>query len=301
MRSQRIRFFLPGLVLLALSACNFPARDQTLATPPEAAYTAAAQTIVAQLTQVASPEPEQSTGEPGLTPSLETFTPTLAQASPTGTPQASPTATPSPTTAITVTPSTAVNPAPRDIRQDLGNPDWQDTFESADNWSLYEDDHVRFRINNDRLIMVALNADGRDSWMLSWPNPTRFYLELTATTDSCTGLDRYGILFRSDAEVGYLFGLSCDGQYSLRSWDGDAFQTLLNWTPSEQAIAGSGQTNRLGVRLDGDDILLYINGVHQATVQDSAFDEDSFGVFVGSRNTQNFRVELSEIAYWELE
>lgn len=301
MRSQRIRLFLPGLVLLALSACNFPARDQTLATPPEAAYTAAAQTIVAQLTQVASPEPEQSTREPGLTPSPETITPTLPQASPTGTPQASPSATPSPTIAITVIPSTAVNPAPRDIRQDLGNPDWQDTFENADNWSLYEDDHVRFRINNDRLIMVALNADGRDSWMLSWPNPTRFYLELTATTDSCTGLDRYGILFRSDAEVGYLFGLSCDGQYSLRSWDGDAFQTLLNWTPSEQAIAGSGQTNRLGVRLDGDDILLYINGVHQATVQDSAFDEDSFGVFVGSRNTPNFRVELSEIAYWELE
>jgi hypothetical protein len=38
-----------------------------------------------------------------------------------------------------------------------------------------------------------------------------------------------------------------------------------------------------------------------AEVSDSTFDEGRIGLFVGSKNTENFKVYLDEVAYWVLE
>ncbi|HZD55283.1 MAG TPA: hypothetical protein VE136_01060 [Anaerolineales bacterium] len=292
------------LLIGLLSACSLPAPGATATQNVVPEYTAAAQTIIAQLTQAAgtmapsaeSPTqaPETITSEPGSeTPSseapTETPTPTESQES-TSTP--TPTATPTPTN------------LPSDPGAALGEPDFLDTFQNGDNWALYEDDHVRFRINDGTLRMVAFNPELWDGFVLSWPVIDDFYLEMTATTKTCSGRDNYGLVARAgnsdNGYAAYLFGISCDGRYSLRIWDGENFTRLVDWTESEHIEAGSDQTNRIGFMADGDILSLYANGSLLEKTQDDTFDEGKFGVFVGSANTSDFTVLDDEIAYWEL-
>lgn len=292
------------LIIVILSACSLPAPGATATQNVAPEYTAAAQTIIAQLTQAAgtmapsteSPTeaPETATGEvgsetPSSEPPTETPTPTESQ-EPTSTP--TPTDTPAPTS------------LPSDPSATLGEPDFLDTFQNGDNWALYEDDHVRFRINDGTLRMVAFNPDRWDGFVLSWPVISDFYLEMTATTKKCSGRDNYGLVARAgnsdNGYAAYLFGISCDGRYSLRIWDGESFTRLIDWTESEHIQAGSNQTNRMGFMADGETLSLYANGNLLEKTQDDAFDEGKFGVFVGSANTSDFTALDDEITYWEL-
>ena len=289
------------LVVLILSGCSLPAPGVTATQNVIPEYTAAAQTIIAQLTQAAvtgAPTSQGATVTPG-----ELATETTTETAPnTDTP--TPTETELPTATETPIDTPTPTSLPSDPRAALGEPDFQDTFQSGDNWSLYEDDHVRFRINDGSLRMVAFNPELWDGFMLSWPDINDFYLEMTATTKSCSGLDRYGLVSRAvktDAGyVAYLFGVSCDGRYSLRTWDGEGFTKLVDWTESEHLNTGSNQTNRIGIMMDGDNISLYANGNLIKEFQDDDYDQGKFGVFIGSANSENFTVQVDEIAYWEL-
>lgn len=284
-----------GLVLV-LCACNLPADLPEPGIPAEVVYTQAAETIVAQLTQIVLPP----------TPTSQLVQPTATAEIPQ--PGATQTDVPTSTPTITLTPEPSVTPeliatmtpASSDPRDLLGEPDWSDTFRNDSNWSEYEDENVRFRIGENRMLMAALQANFRDNWIISWPTLDDIYLELTATSDDCAGLDRYGLIFRTDAEEGYLFGVSCDGRYSLRAWDGTEFSELVDWTSSQAILSGANQTNRLGVRAVGEKITLFVNGARLADVEDTSFDEGSFGVFIGAAETEGFQVQASEVAYWTL-
>ena len=141
--------------------------------------------------------------------------------------------------------------------------------------------------------------------MLTWPELTNFYLEGTFTISNCAGRDRYGLMTRStvpsEAYIGYLFGVTCDGQYSLRTWDGEEFTQLISWTSSNLIEQGSGKTNRLGFWAKGNRLILFVNGKKLTEIQDNTHTDGKFGLFVGSVETDNFKVEVDEIAYWILE
>jgi Domain of Unknown Function (DUF1080) len=276
-------------MLIFLSACNMPSQGGESAPTREAVYTAAAETVIAQLTQVAQPA---ATEIDSLVP--ESTNPPQPSEAPL--PGLTATSIPAPTATLTPTVATA----PDDPKLSLGDPDWRDTFEDGDNWSLYEDEHVRFRVRDDVLVMIAFGAEDRDSWMLTVPEPENYYLEVTAAPQECNGLDRYGVIFRTDATEGYLFGFSCDGQFSLRQWDGENFNDLVDWTPSEAIQPGAGQTNRMGLMVDGDQFTLFANGEQLAEASDDTYLEGGFGLFVASDETEDFRVQVSEAAYWEL-
>jgi hypothetical protein len=306
-------FFILGAMLVA---CKLPAPGA--ATPDTAAaYTQAAQTIIAELTRVAPSATALVTPPvpPGETPGGES----PAEASPTAgatEPVATPTNADSPTpesTAAEPTPSPTQSPAATstpttpstDPKAGLGNPKFRDIFENDDNWSLYDNKRVSFEIDDDRLRMIALQADSSDWFMLSWPQLEDFYLEMTATPKDCSGRDRYGLVFRSvksdDAGYeGYMFGLTCDGQYSLRIWNGSKHIVLVNWTASQAIHKGPNQANRLGVLVKGKKISLYANGNLLTEISDDQYAEGRFGPFVGSVNTEDFTVNVSEIAYWDL-
>jgi hypothetical protein len=113
-------------------------------------------------------------------------------------------------------------------------------------------------------------------------------------------MSRYGVIFRTDADEGYLFGFTCDGQYSLRMWDGEQFTALIDWTYSPYILAGAGQINRMGLAVEGSEFSLYANGYYLDQVQDSTYDEGRFGLFVGSKDGESFVVAVDEIAYWIL-
>jgi hypothetical protein len=152
--------------------------------------------------------------------------------------------------------------------------------------------------------MTAFNPDYWDGWMLSWPEPVDLYLEAVASTQDCTGPDRYGLVIRSvkadDNYIGYLFGVTCDGRYSLRSWDGEEFTTILDWTASTHLNPGSDQTNRIGIKAEGENLALYANGQLLAEVEDSTHTEGKFGLFIGAAKTEDFTIEIDKIAYWSL-
>jgi hypothetical protein len=232
-------------------------------------------------------------------------------------PPATSTPTPTPVDTATTTPTAppgSDSPAATatatgdDPSLPLGGPDWRDIFTSSANWfsgaSSYEDDHVRFKIENGAMKMTAFEANFREGWVLSWPKPENFYLEATFKVLDCSGADRYGLFARAtnvdENPHGYLIGLTCDGKYSLRIFD-EEFSNVIGWTASNNIHQGSNQTHRLGFWADGTKLRIYVDGKKLVETNDSTFDSGPFGVFIGAAETENFTVEVEEIAYWTLE
>lgn len=185
----------------------------------------------------------------------------------------------------------------------LGAPDWTDKFDSSGNWYLLDTEDTRFEIKDGHMVMISLNAGGGEEWGLSnRPAMTDYYLEATFQTgDSCSGLDRYGVLVRApDPNRGYVYGFSCDGRYRIYKWDGENYAPIQEWKSSPHIKAGTNQTNRLGIWLQGNTIRLYANGKLLAEFTDSTFDEGRFGLFIGSTNTDDFIVYVEEVSYWIL-
>ena len=345
-RAARLISLLAAAALL-LPACNF--REGALTPTPggfsEPERTAAAQTIVAQLTKVSLPTVDETALAltPSATPAPATVTPTRAEpaqltltafafetsaaaaqatedaaaptaAAPTApatqpgggaaTPEAAPTGeaetTPDATATPGASPTASPTPVPGDPAAELGEPDWEDDFSTGGGWAFYTDEFASFQLADGGLRMTALQTGARNSWMLAVPRPPDYYLELTARTGECSGLDRYGVIFRSDANVGYLFAFSCDGQYSLRRWNGARALVLVDWTSSPALLSGPDQTNRLGLRVEGGTFTLYANGTRLDEVADASLSETGFGLFIGAENTDDFSVVVERAAYWEL-
>ena len=122
-------------------------------------------------------------------------------------------------------------------------------------------------------------------------------------TDDCAGSDHYGLMFRvpanANANKGYLFGLTCDGRYNLRRWDGQTMYFPINWTASDAIVVGEDAVNKLGVMARDSELALYINGQKVDEVTDNTYFEGSFGIFVGSVNTEGFTVWVDQVRYWE--
>ncbi len=287
-----------GLFLLAAlaSACNLPVSTPATDGTQVAVYTQAAETIIAQLTGAASGSPIVE-GTAAVSPGAASPT---AQPSATSAPTDTATPSPSPAPSLTPTPAVTNTPAPSDPKANLGDPAWRDEFKNSANWSLYDDDYVSFEIEDGKLLMWSFSDVSWDSWMITGRKPVDYYLEAIVTPFDCEGLDRYGVIFRSDASEGYLYGFSCDGQYSLRIWDGDKFTKLVDWTYSPNILAGSGQTNRLGICVEGAKFRLYANGYLLDEVTDDTFSKGRFGVFVGTGGNEGYHAEMDEIAYWNL-
>jgi hypothetical protein len=302
MKINTLCFFI--LMMLALSACQLPATGIPPATLlPETAYTEAVKTIVAGYTQTAQ-APLLTTADVIFTstPTLE-IVPTNTQVNiPTNTPLSAlfPTITPTPTLlAPTKTPSLSSS----DPRSGLGEPTFSDQFDSAKNWPIYSDDHVKITIEDGKMIMTARKPDFFNSWVLTWPKPVNFYLEATAISLACGGKDRFGLIFRvPDVSVseGYLFGFSCNGMYSIWYWDGQKETDLIDWKTSEFIQPGEGKTNRIGVRAEGDQLSLYANGKLITSLTDNRLNSGFFGTFVGSAQTENYTVQFDEITYWDI-
>lgn len=183
----------------------------------------------------------------------------------------------------------------------LGDPTWRDSFSSGASWFLVDTEDTYFEVKDGNLIMESINAGTIDEWGLSnRPAVEDFYLEITARTgDVCSGLDRYGVLIRApDASQGYVYGFSCNGRYRIYKWDGEVYTGLQEWKASPHILSGPNQTNRLGIWAEGDTFKLYANGKLLSEVSDDEYSEGRFGLFIGSTDTDHFKVYVEEAAYW---
>ena len=192
--------------------------------------------------------------------------------------------------------------------QDLGDPDWQDNFDAdLKRWYLPADNNIQFEIKDGQLVMTAFKPDG-DQWRLAeLPALSDFYIEMEAITgDACAKKDSYGFLLRSPkssgsvVDTGYVFGFSCDGNYRYYRMDSGNYVSLQNWKPTPFLKQGPNQTNKIGVRAEGDAFTIYVNGNEVDSFNDSTYPEGLFGLMIRSEQTDNFQVAVEQMAYWSL-
>jgi len=281
-------------VLAPLFCLTFLALSCTQAAPaPSPAPVDVATQVEATLQALVPPatilvEPPTTTPPPSATqvPPTETATPTV-------------TATPE----VSVTPTASATGASGDPRSQLGEPAWKDSFASGSNWTLGEDSFTRAKVEDGKLFFTGLST--MDGWRLTWPEIDDFYLETEINSGKCEGNDHFGLIFRVPdrhaADEGYLFGLTCDGRYWLRLWDGETMTTLIPLTASAAIRSGAQQNNRIGVRAEGSQLELFANGQALEAIEDETLtDEGGFGLFVGPRKSGSLTVSADEMAYWTL-
>lgn len=244
----------------------------------------------------------------GIPSEVPTETPTTGPTATVGIPTATATLTPipaTPTAGLTLVPS--FTPPPDDPRNDLGDADWTDTMENGANWPTGPDTYTSIDFKDNKLYLTGRTST--DGWRLaSAPKLNNFYLEMKVSTGTCSADDRYGFIFRVPVlhtpNQGYLFGITCDGKYSLREWDatiGDKGQMTnhVYWTSNSAIQTGSNKTNTIGLMAVGDRLILYINGVLITEVKDATFTEGYFGLFVGARQTEDFTIAVDEVNIWK--
>lgn len=319
---------------LLLAACNLSLPTSGGSGPVESTATIDAQ-IQTQLAEMIStlptstPEPQVATATEALAtlsegeatatqaPSEEgvaTATPEAATATPEPQVQATATQTPlipTATPSITPTFNPSFTPAPGDPRARLGSPGASDPMNDSSGW-VWPTGKDLFTIGEFKdgyLVMTAISE--LDGWRLANPLGREFvntYIEADFRTETCEGSDHYGIIFRvpllHTPNQGYLFGLTCDGRYSLRRWDAEVgpkgeMKWLVKWTSDSSIVAGSNQSNRLGVMVIGKRIFLYVNGKLLTEAQDDSYEKGYFGVFIGSDKTENMVIKVDNMAYWE--
>jgi len=215
---------------------------------------------------------------------------------PTATPVPEPTETPLPEATMTSTPEA-------DPRVELGNSAWGAIFEDGtETWYQYENDQSSAQVKDGMLVVTDFKANSYDSWSMSYPVASDFYLEVVFTTgEACEGKDRFGYIFRApDPNQGYLFNVACDGSYQLRIWDGEKFTELIKWTVESHIIPGPDVTHRVGVMADGEVLSLYINGFKINEINDTTFKEGTFGINSAAAETEGFTVYITEAKLWEL-
>ena len=309
------KLFIFIALALALTAC-FPA------TP--ANNEAEIQTRVAQVLTTFP----TSTPAPTLPPTATPVPPTETLA-PTATSTQAATSTPliaQPTLAVTLNPTqivaatqtaavttatTTVTPNPTyqtgDPRATLGNPTWTDPMDNGGNWPMAVSDFTSISFNGGEMVLTTLsNVSG---WRLAGGTDSlsSAYIEMTGKLVTCASNDSFGIIFRvpvlGDANKGYLFGIQCDGQYYLKSYDatlGVNGTTVVIVTPTANPaiVAGAGKTNRIGVWMKGTTMKLYANGVLLKELTDSTFSKGYFGAFIRKGVTNELTARITEMDYW---
>lgn len=258
------------------------------------------------------PPPESYTRTPTPTnTSTPTITPTVP--TPTVTKTSTPLPTDTPTPGPTFTPTITL--APNDPRLWLGPPTSYDLMDGKNPWfwPTGSDLFTSGEFANGKYVMKNLNVDRKAGWRLAIVEGTTYqYTEMTVTTgDTCAGKDSYGIVFRIPIRVeamrGYVFTVSCDGNYRLWKWDGRAdnfkgeFTSLIGWTFSDVISPGPNQVNRVGVLAEDNIIKLYINGVMVNQTKDSTYNGGFFGIVVdpgSDTTTTDFTIYVDDMSYW---
>ncbi len=274
-----MRKIIPLVLLLSLilTSCNFPLSRST--PNPDLVDTM----VSATLNAVSTPTVQLPT----------TSIPTVAlnTLAPADTPTITPTAT----------------PPPGDPKLTLGVPGFTDTFTNGTAFGLvtpYEDDAVIIKIENGSMQFSSLRINGGKRWRLTSRNPKNLYLEGTFRIVSCAEDDQYGLVFRSPTYgdgIGYYFGVTCSGKYSLQAYDGTDSFNIVGWTADSNILSGSGQVNRLGVMAVNNSIKLYVNGNLIKESSDSSIDKPGYvGAYTAAYDDPGFTVQMEEISLWSL-
>jgi hypothetical protein len=289
------------LLVFTSLACNLSGNtnQETNEELEERLKTSVAATIaVANHVDLPSQDPEApaATQEPAGENTAEPLAST-ATSEPTAAPTSTPTETSEPT------PTSSPTPPPDDPALTLGEPTFLDTFDSTANFTVYDEASTTTEIKEGKFFFTKHEIDFYgDEWTFSWKEIEEFYLEVTTITPaSCSGKDRFGLIFRSPIySKGYLFLVACDGSYILNRFDGSDMESLIEWTFDPAINTGPNQVNRLGVKTFDNDMSLYVNGNFLVLVEDNMFTgKGFFGFVIAAADTPEFTVAFDNLRYWD--
>ncbi len=312
------------LIVLLMSGCVLPS-----STPPAGESVKPTLSDVEMQTQIAlmlttmpTATPEQVSLPTATLPPVVTASEPQPTALPTATsvPEA-PTATPLPPTPTELPtqapPTPTATPAgptptlsPDDPRNRLGNASAVDPMNDATewNWPTGNNEFTAIEFRNGQMILTGLQT--KLGWRIANPRGESFsnlYLEMVVKVDSCVDNNQFGMIVRvpvlKEANQGYLFGIRCDGKYSLRKWDGTlgekgTLTRLKDWTASTAINTGANATNRLGLMMIGNRLIMYVNGTLLGEVSDDSFPSGYFGVYAASGSANPFSISVDEMSYW---
>jgi uncharacterized protein YraI len=186
----------------------------------------------------------------------------------------------------------------------LGEPDGVDTFDTDNNWTLFDNQCFKTEIVDGKFVMESKGLEGVICWEVSWPELENFYMETEMEMpEQCQPDDRFGMLFRApDNFRGYQYGLTCDGRYYLSLWDGNQTTVLVEPTASPAVNVGPGAVNRLGIAAYAGEYLLYSNGTYLGEAVDFTYTEPGkIGYYVRATTDQGFVTSYDNLAVWLLD
>ena len=282
-------------VTILLAGCNFPSAQDGINAEEAEVATAVAQTITAESIQAT----QTSTAEPHDMEATDTSVPPTPTSAVTATLTVTPTEAPT----ETLTPTLTATPEDEDPLSWLGNASWTGDFNGGDDEGFYtaDDDQTTIEVENNALTLTHhLNTVGWHTWSMNYRNIQDFYLEADVNVKECSGVDEYGLVFRGmdDYASGYFFAVRCNGEYSVRAYDGE-YTNVVFWEYSDAINTGANQSNRLGIWAEGHTFRLYINGKLVKQFEDDQFpDSGHFGFLIAGYETAGFRVEIDRVRYW---
>jgi hypothetical protein len=219
------------------------------------------------------------TPEPALQPSVVWFPPTA-------------TFTPFPTRIVT--PTSVVNTEIGALlyRDDFTDPVlWTTQATTSGNISLVNSE-LTLAITEPRVFLFSTRQS---------PPSANFYVEVTANTSLCKGLDEYGLMLRVTPNLDYYrFSLSCDGQVRLDRILGGAARALQTWDFGIGVPPGAPGTVRLAAWLGGEELRLFANDQLQFTIRDPLIPSGTIGVFARAVGNTAVTVSFSDLAVYEV-
>jgi len=309
------------LVVLVLSGCSVlrgsnkaPAETAAPATTGEAAagqtalpteqlaYTQAAQTIVAELTQnapAATPVRPEALAQPSSTPTEEPLPPTSTP-KPTNTPLPSdtplPTETPLPTdTATPAVPPTATLP-PEPSWRLLSTDDFSYGF-----WPDEGSEGVRFRYT-----MGGYTILNRSEQTIVWATRSDQYagVRIEVTGKRIAGpMDGYYGLVCNFANGGnyYFLGVGPDGWYGIGVQASNKMTWLIESVDTTGVVLTGGAPNVIRADCLNGALSLWVNGTLLATTKDNTFSGGAIGMGVGNRGTPGGEVLFDDFSVYQVE
>ena len=188
----------------------------------------------------------------------------------------------------------------------LGDAFWTDEMDTAEFWPTGTDQFSTAAFENGKLKITSL-SDIRGWRLASTPILENAYVQVDVEMGTCAGTDGYGLIFRVPENTGYnqgyLFEITCDGRYAIRKWNGltgenGTMLTLKYYTVSESINKGSDQSNRIGVMMLNDRLVTFVNGDKVDEINDPAFTNGFFGLYVKRDKTENLSILADSVSYW---
>ncbi len=293
------------IALIMLNAACTQAQTPATTQPPDAAYTASIQTIVAGLTQSAPTltNPQAQAGAeitqaptvelpiPSEFVSTDTPVPTITP-QPSSTPEFSPTPQPTETIEPSATPEPTETETPTPVPELV----FQDDFASKSGWTKETGENYGFDfVDGGYQIFVKIKE------VPIWSVRTNTYqdvqLEVDAKQVDDTRGGYFGLVCRHTGGANfYAFVIGSDGFYGIAKKGSGLFSFLKQGAVPPEANLSSDEPNRVRADCIGNTLSLFVNGVKVAEIQDKEYSQGDVGMVVGARSRGTVTVLFDSFA-----